>query len=780
MPVVPQLELEKYLDFKGMASYLKAVGQAAPHLVRIFSLGKSPEGRPLLVAEVTNRNLKEGREKPGIWIDGGHQGWNLLGTTACLELLRFLVSGHGRDEFLTDLVDHNVFYLAPRLAPDEMEICLTTGALAPQSSLKGVTKVAPRQFRVESELGQWKPFKRDARVMVGRNPEDRTGPFYDLYRQIDGERLVAALPHDFPGSAGHLGLQQPLELPSTRAIFEFLRTHSNVFGAISASGPGDLVRVFGSDDRGGLYSKLGVRLGELAGLRYQAKDQSDEGTFLNWTSNGLGLFSVDCKLWSLPAAAGLSLSEDADPLKVQETELLQILRFCENEFPDAFAEWKEDVDPQLGRGESGGWNWSQTWLNPPPGPYLSRELKKFSRLALGLASAGPRLVISKVEETHLGWGDAAESQDLPLRQLKVVIENRGFLPTFPLERAQARRAVLRVAGTDSKTELLIGETVTHLQEFNGFGNSFPEDGFPRGGSVSDDGILQRTVEREFLVRGSADVEVQVSHPCAGSDRKLSSSTHDKRPSAVSGSFEASSSKAPEENFPDAGFDDAFPSFEELYTEAPPAPSQETRKAPPMPAVSLEDDLDLQLERSREGIKPAPRPELDKPLSKSTSTASKLSFPSLDSPTAPEQKRSQSPFPAAQSPKGRVFGTPPQKPTTGLPGGGLGSGIKPSLPEKPKPSKSTAPEGEFSPLPLVSASESAFEPILPTEIKKTKAFDGVETFGVRQDVPDLPEIPPPPPVDSPPSAPPARLSRISAPQLLRRQRGNRGPSEPFKR
>ena len=321
-----------------------------------------------------------------------------------MELLRFLVSGHGRDEFLTDLVDHNVFYLAPRLAPDEMELCLSTGALAPQSALKGIAPVAARQFRIESELGRWKPFKRDARVMVPRNPEDRSGPYYDLYRHIDTERLVAALPHDFPGASELIGIQQPLELPSTRAIFEFMRTHSNVFGAISASGPGHSVRVFGSNDRNGLYSKLGKRLGELAGLEYQAKVKSDEGTFLNWTSESLGLFSVDCKLWSLPIAAGLTQDQESDPLRVQETELLQILRFCENEFPDAFADWREDVDPQLGRGESGGWNWSQTWLNPPPGPYLTRELKKFSRLALGLASAGPRVVISKLEETHLGWG----------------------------------------------------------------------------------------------------------------------------------------------------------------------------------------------------------------------------------------------------------------------------------------------------------------------------------------------------------------------------------------
>ena len=159
-----------------MTHYLKAVSSAAPHLVRAFSIGKSKAGRPILVAEVTNRNLREGRQKPGIWIDGGHQGCHLLGSTACLELLRFLVAGHGRDEFLTDLVDQTVFYIAPRLAPDEMELCLKSGALVSQTAGEEKVSEVGRQFRVLNSLGSWKPFKRDNRVMVGRNPEDRKGP----------------------------------------------------------------------------------------------------------------------------------------------------------------------------------------------------------------------------------------------------------------------------------------------------------------------------------------------------------------------------------------------------------------------------------------------------------------------------------------------------------------------------------------------------------------------------------------------------------------------------
>ena len=272
MPVVPSLEVERYLDFKDMTAYLRDVGKAAPHLVRVFSIGKSREGRPLLVAEVTNRNLKKGREKPGLWIDGGHQGWNLLGSMACLELLRFLVSGHGRDEFLTDLVDHHVFYIAPRLAPDEMEICLTSGAITPQTPEREGPLVAapPKQFRSESPLGSWTPFKRDTRLLVRRQPEDRKGPFYDLYRHLDSHRLAAMVANDFPTKSALSAREGPLQLASTRAVFEFVRSYPNIFGAISTSGPGDNLRMLVGEREEPWYRPLGQRLGELSGLPCEA------------------------------------------------------------------------------------------------------------------------------------------------------------------------------------------------------------------------------------------------------------------------------------------------------------------------------------------------------------------------------------------------------------------------------------------------------------------------------------------------------------------------------
>lgn len=786
MPVVPTLEVEKYLDFKDMTAYLRDVGKAAPHLVRVFSIGKSREGRPLLVAEVTNRNLKKGREKPGLWLDGGHQGWNLLGTMACLELLRFLVSGHGRDEFLTDLVDHNVFYIAPRLAPDEMEVCLATGAIVPQTPERMGPMVAqqPQQFRIESPLGSWTPYKRDGRLLVRRQPEDRKGPFYDLYRHLDSSRLEALIPKDFPSRHSCDG-DGPLQLASTRAVFEFLRSYQNVFGVVSTSGPGDRLRMLVGAQEEHSYRGLSQRLGELTGLPCSSvvPEAALGGQFLSWAVESLGIFSVDCQMWSLRAAAGLKEpGPEADPLVAEETEMMQVLRFCEKDFPaGCFSEWSQVDEPELGTGERGGWDWSKTWLNPPAGPYLERELKRFSRLALGLASAGPRLVIAEVSEKMLGWSAGSSGTNEPLRHLTVRLENRGFLPTCPLGRRRSDGATLSAQCVKGEAELLIGSDSSTVDDLQGTGFSQVPDGLAYPSAPSHR-IGRRFVEKEFLFRGNADIEITVSHSMAGTDKVISRPTQIMKPPTF-GQPEAMPGMSASREEPDDAFEDAFPSFEELYNDPepshePPPPPPPPKKVAPPPPVARPAEPQVAYTTSSDDEFGIPMPVMP-----SEETSRKVEFPDLGSgPSVPAPK---GPFPQSKPAKGRVFGTPPQKPGS-LPGAPPSRAVQDDMMD----------EGDFSPLPLVKS--QSFEPLAPKSapppappisdddlFEPTDLFGGAksspmaETLGVRPANPQRPASPAPAPEEQP-SAPPARLSRISAPQLLRRQRGGQGPADPFGR
>ncbi len=785
-----------------MTAYLKAVAKAAPHLVRVFSIGKSLEGRPLLVAEVTNRNLKQGKEKPGLWVDGGHQGWNLLGTMACLELLRFLVSGHGRDEFLTDLVDHNAFYLAPRLVPDQMELCLAHGALVPQPCEATVAvQPQPRQFRQENPLGGWKPFKRDSRILVPRNPEDRGGPFYDLYRHLDSSRVQALAPNDFPSLTTKDSAQMLLRLASSRAVFEFLRSYPNVFGAISTTGPGERLQVVVDQAHRERFLSLGHRLGELAGLPCTTVEPNIRGGggFLSWTFQALGIVSLDCQLWSLPKAAGVTDPEPLDPFELEETQWLQLLRFCESEFPEhGFADWQTAEEAGFGSGERGGWDWSTSWLNPPPGPYLSRELKRFSRLALGLAAAGPRLVVAQAQEKVVGWTPGESGSPEPLRQVKVRVENRGYLPTNPLGKAPGSGAHLRVRISKGATERLIGEADSALGELQGLGYFEVEDGWHREPGFGSD-LPHRAVEKEFLFQGTSEVEFEVFHPLAGMDRMSSRPSAHLRPPSFSGEAPRRASAVEEEELPveaDA-FEDVFPSFEELY----PGPEQGKDLGGPPPNVPPKPTSQPIPEAPPKRVQPAARPkpefsEFDIPLPPDPGDVRrppKVEFPTLGGEDSEARRSSAGPFPAAKPVKGRVFGSPPQKPTGGLPLGvnrDLAVDPPASRPKESAPSVSSSTDSDFSPLPLVKATGKTFEsrrpqPPVDPNASSEEIFDSEDTFQpmlptAAKSVSAETRILPPDEESERPSAPPARLSRMSAPQLLRRQRGTKGQGDAFPR
>ena len=83
MPVVPAVATDRYYVNHEIGDYLRIAEEAAPHLLRLYTIGTSYEGRPLFMAEITNHATGEGHEKPALWIDGGWRGGQLLGSSAC-------------------------------------------------------------------------------------------------------------------------------------------------------------------------------------------------------------------------------------------------------------------------------------------------------------------------------------------------------------------------------------------------------------------------------------------------------------------------------------------------------------------------------------------------------------------------------------------------------------------------------------------------------------------------------------------------------------------------
>ncbi len=754
MPVVPPLGTERYLSYHELAEYMRSVEAAAPHLVRLYSIGTSPEGRALLLAEVTNRGSGEGPEKPAIWLDGNLHASELVGSMACLEVLYQLAAGHGRDEFVTHLLDTRAFYIAPRLAVDGAEYCLNTQdvvrsgvRLDPfEEDRPGLTPADINsdgrilQMRVEDPLGEWRPSRRDSRLLVPRGPGDRQGPFYRVFREgyFDHEHLRIGprrqgvefdrnFPHQFEPGAG--AGPYPLSEPETRCVAEFVRHHPNLCVALSCHTGGGLVQHPQTDQMAErdqeLYDAMGRQVSELTGFPVQGAPPGQGGRLDQWLYHDRGILAFRSRLWSIARAAGL---ESTQPSRT-EVDNYTLLRWLDRELPgQGFTPWTAWEHPQLGRVEVGGWHLLTTWVNPPPGLYLREEIQKHVRVAMLLASALPRLGASRLREETVGWSERRKAprgsgpqpeppatpgeSPVPLRKVTLELENQGYLSTSVTQRMSEigqRCPVQVVLELPEGAEVMLGRVRHELDGLSGTGSVHHQANVD---VVWFSGGEERPRETlEWLIRGGGDLRVVARCERAGQIKLLSRMA----------SVEPPALPVP-----------------------PPAPPVRPPAPPPRSSRPVIAEVPLP------GFGPVPvavpavarfgeHPPL--PASPPASTAT-------SPPTPPRPAPPPAAEPVAPANSGRVLGTPPSK---------VGSALRPAASSEVQPPTTSQDSGGFELQPLSVTRETPSRPPLGSRPPATSVQRPAEPPHSSQ-----------PPAPEAPEAPPA-ASKIPTPLLLRRLR-----------
>ncbi|MCW4011392.1 MAG: M14 family zinc carboxypeptidase, partial [Candidatus Bathyarchaeota archaeon] len=108
----------KYPTYTELVETMNQLHAEYPKLTKMYSIGKTLQGRDLWTMEVTNQETGPGEEKPGIWIDGNTHSSEPTGTNVCLKTIWYLVTEYGRDETVTEIMDNRVVYVLPRVNPD--------------------------------------------------------------------------------------------------------------------------------------------------------------------------------------------------------------------------------------------------------------------------------------------------------------------------------------------------------------------------------------------------------------------------------------------------------------------------------------------------------------------------------------------------------------------------------------------------------------------------------------------------------------------------------------
>jgi carboxypeptidase T len=113
-----------YHSYPEMVQALKAAEAVHPDIVRVFSIGKSYQGRTIWAAEVSD-NVGTDEGEPEVMFDGLHHAREHLSGEMSLYILRLLTGNYGKDTAIgrrvTHIVDSRRIWIIPMVNPDGLE-----------------------------------------------------------------------------------------------------------------------------------------------------------------------------------------------------------------------------------------------------------------------------------------------------------------------------------------------------------------------------------------------------------------------------------------------------------------------------------------------------------------------------------------------------------------------------------------------------------------------------------------------------------------------------------
>jgi len=474
---------ERYLDYAALTRQLEAWAEGWPELVRLTSLGRTPEGREIWLLTV---GREPERVRPAVWVDGNMHAAEVSGSSVALAIAETVLRLHLDEtppalpeplpEPLAEAVDDALFHICPRVSPDGAERVLREGGFVRSVPRPAHPERAEphwrfedidgdgiiRYMRVEDPAGDFVAASDHPGLMLPRRLQDPP-PYYRIYREgtivhwdgasVPAPELLAGttdLNRNFPadwrpeprqaGAGAYAGSE-----PETRALLEWTRHHPELYAWLNLHTFGGVfIRPLGDRpdsrmDRGdrALYRQLEA-WGE-AFVGYPTVSAYEEFTYqpetplhgdlLDYVYGTRGCLAIVCELWDLFAHLDLPQPRPfVERYSALSRDDLRTLADWDAEHNQGriFQRWQPVDHPQLGPVEVGGpeplvglWN--------PPFEQLAELCDRLSRYWLQVAATLPRLVVERLEAEPLGEG---------VTRVRAVVANHGYLPSWGLDSAR--------------------------------------------------------------------------------------------------------------------------------------------------------------------------------------------------------------------------------------------------------------------------------------------------------------------------------------------------------
>jgi murein tripeptide amidase MpaA len=534
----------------------QALSDEYPVLSKLYSIGKSIQGRELWLLELTNRETGEPDSKPGYYIDSVTHPEEVSGAMVATYIAWYFLSEYGTDNMVTQLIDSQTVYILPLVNPDGYEICMDglyfewhgnvrylpgmeqKGAGLHYRDLNGDHLITRMRFK--DLKGEWKISEKDSRLMLPREPYEYGVDYYrvlpeGIIEDYDGVQFDIPQPKDgntnrnYPSSWAPEAIQYgagayPMSEPEVKAVVEFILAHPNIAGSVNFhTNAGVILPPFKGIENSMSYSdfQLFMRLGKVGteetGYRLLLSEEEfsgkmhkpRRGTSTGFLYNQQGILSFVVELWDIYKEAGIDSSPSSGPRELSEEDGLKLLKWNDEMLEGkSFLEWTPYEHPQLGEVEIGGWQTLFMFRNPPASR-LREMCHKNMGFTLKHALSAPIIKITNVKTTNINGN---------IYKVEGSVENLGFLNTNVTEQALAMKTVEPVKLTikcDYGAKLVSPKPTQELGQLSGWSERKHEyNRFSRWGSPARkaEWIIQKTGEE-------AEIRLTASTTKAGRDTK---------------------------------------------------------------------------------------------------------------------------------------------------------------------------------------------------------------------------------------------------------------------
>lgn len=530
-----EIKYSSFYLYNEIEEFLKKAEQAHPDLIKLDVLAKTPQGRNIYVAEVTDRRQGDAGDKSAYFIQACVHAQEGAGTTVSLYTIKQLLE----NEKYGDLLKNMAFYIIPRVNMDGAEYAITGKTLI-RSAYKeryGKNVLIPKDInndgliltmRWEDPAGPMKADEEDPRIMVKRQPGDK-GPFYQVLtegmienfegmpitakdvkglRSVDFNRNYPVRWNEGLPEASHY----PFSEPEMRAVGEFTLTHPNIFAGVDihcgTNGiltPAILSGEMAPEDVETIVN-LANKAEEMTGFPvfhrgeyrdYWRKAAMLYGSSNDWATYKLGISHYVVELGNGWNCAGISAAEyfAADNLTRTTVFMRRVMKYHDENNHKMFSGWDKFDHPQLGEVEIGGiYQGNAYYMYPAVVEGLAPGVFNFMTYHAGKR---PHIVVENMVCETVGKDSETDGD---IVRVRATVANVGGFSTKVMKASTSidvNIPVIARINIPGEGKILNREKTVEIDELGALGDSYNLEWFIN------------------IPSGSGDIEVEAYHPRGG-------------------------------------------------------------------------------------------------------------------------------------------------------------------------------------------------------------------------------------------------------------------------